>query len=85
MQVPLTHEQETWLRAEVASGHFASIEQAAQQLLDERIAERSLDSDDLDWLKPLVEEGLSALERGEHVSLDEYRAAVAAHLAELKD
>ena len=43
MHVALSREQETWLRAEVASGRFASVEQAAQQLLDEQIAERSLE------------------------------------------
>jgi len=36
----LTPEQEAWLKDRVATGDFPSVEAAAQQLLDERIAER---------------------------------------------
>ena len=39
MSITLTPEQEAWLRAHVASGAFASIEEAARQVIDERIAE----------------------------------------------
>jgi hypothetical protein len=40
MPITLTPEQEAWLQSHVATGAFASIEQAARQLIDERIAER---------------------------------------------
>lgn len=40
MPITLTAEQEAWFRAHVARGDFASIEEAARQLIDERIAER---------------------------------------------
>ena len=40
MPITLTPEQEAWLRSHVATGVFASIEAAARQLIDERIAER---------------------------------------------
>ena len=54
-------------------------------MIDERIAERELEeSDDLGWAKPLVDEGLAALERGEFISLDEHKARNAARLAALK-
>ena len=39
MPITFTAEQEAWLRAHVASGAFASIEEAARQVIDERIAE----------------------------------------------
>jgi antitoxin ParD1/3/4 len=42
MVITLTAEQEAWLKARVASGDFASIEEAARQLIEERIAEREL-------------------------------------------
>jgi Arc/MetJ-type ribon-helix-helix transcriptional regulator len=52
MLIALTPEQEVWLRAQVARGPFASIEEAARRLLDECIAERELEEDDLGWAKP---------------------------------
>ena len=81
MTITLHPKQEAWLQARVASGDFASVEAAAQQLLDERIAEFELDQDDMAWAKPCVDEGLAALERGEFITLDEHRARNAERLA----
>ncbi len=78
----LTPEQQEWLAAHVARGAFTSIEEAARQWIDERIAEHELEeSDDMAWAKPYVDEGLAALERGEFVSLEEHKAHNAARLA----
>jgi antitoxin ParD1/3/4 len=41
MSITLTPEQEAWIQAHVATGDFASIEEAARQLIAERIAERA--------------------------------------------
>jgi len=49
MPITLTPEQEAWLQSQVATGAFASIEEAARRLIDERIAERELEDDDLPW------------------------------------
>lgn len=84
MAITLTPDQEAWLKAHVATGDFPSIEEAARQLIDERIVERELEKDDLAWAKPLVEESLAALERGEFISLEEHKARNAARLAALK-
>jgi antitoxin ParD1/3/4 len=84
MSITLTAEQETWLRAHVASGDFASVEDAARQLIDERIAERAAEeADDLGWAKPYVDEARAAVARGEFVTLEEYKAHNAALLASL--
>ena len=87
MTITLTPEQESWIKAHVATGEFASIEQAARQLIDDRIAELAQDEgdepDDMAWAKPLVDEGLAALERGEVITLEEHRARNAARLAAL--
>ena len=81
MTITLTPEQQKWLAAHVARGDFPSIERAALQLIDERIAERELaEADDMAWAKPYVEEGLAALERGEVVSLEEHQARNAKRL-----
>ena len=88
MTITLTPKQEAWIKAHVASGEFASIEDAARQLIDDRIAELALgegdEPDDLAWAKPLVDEGLAALERGEVITLDEHRARNKARLAALR-
>jgi antitoxin ParD1/3/4 len=55
MLITLTPEQEAWLKAYVANGDFASIEEAARQLIDERIAERAAEeTDDLAWPSPML-------------------------------
>jgi antitoxin ParD1/3/4 len=47
--------------ARVASGEFASVEEAARQVIAERIAERALeDGDDMEWAKSYVEEALAS-------------------------
>jgi antitoxin ParD1/3/4 len=81
MPITLTPEHETWLRAHVAAGDFASVEDSARQLIDERAAE---DDEDMAWAKPLVDEARDAVARGEFVSLDEHKAHIAALLESLK-
>ena len=85
MTISLTPEQQEWIAAHVARGDFASVEDAARQLLDERIAERAIEEDDLAWAKADVEEALASVKRGEGLTLEEYRARNAARLAALKD
>jgi len=89
MSINLTPEQETWIKAHVATGDFASVEDAARQLIDDRIAELADDEgdelDDMAWAKPLVDEGIAALERGEFMTLEEHRARNAARRAALRE
>lgn len=84
MTITLHPEQQAWLESRVASGDFASVEDAARQLIDDRIAELELEADDLAWAKPYVDEAIAAVERGEHVTLEEHRAHMASILASLK-
>jgi antitoxin ParD1/3/4 len=85
MLITLTSEQQAWCESHVASGDFASVEEAARQLVDERIAERAAEeSDDLAWAKPYVNEARAAVARVEFVSLEEHKAHNAAFLASLK-
>ena len=83
MSILLKPEQEAWLKAHVATGEFASVEDAAQKLIDERIAEREFD-DNFEWAKPLVDEARAALARGETITLAEHRARNAERLAALR-
>ena len=88
MTITLHPDQEAWLRERVARGEFASIEAAARQLLGERIAEIGAGGEgpleDIAWMKPYVDEGIAALDRGEVVTLEEYKAQMAALLVSLK-
>jgi antitoxin ParD1/3/4 len=84
MSFSLTADQQAWLKAHVERGEFSSIDEAARQLIDERIAEREIEDDDLAWAKPYVDEARAAVARGEVLTLDTYRARNAARLAALK-
>ena len=86
MTITLKPEQETWLKAHVATGEFASIEEAARQLIDDRIAEiaDAEHYDDMEWAKPLVDEARAAMARGETITLEEHRARNAERLAALR-
>ncbi len=81
MLIILTIEQEAWLKAYVERGDFASIEEAARQLIDERIAERvAEEGDDFGWAKSYVEEARGAITRGDVMPLAEHKARNAARL-----
>jgi antitoxin ParD1/3/4 len=84
MTISLTPEQQAWIAAHVARGEFPSIDAAALQLIDERIAERDIEGDDLAWAKPHVDAALSEVARGDVIGRDEHRARNAARLAALK-
>ena len=85
MPITLTPEQEAWIQAHVATGDFASIEEAARQLIDDRIAELAVDDDDdMEWARPLLEEAREAIARGDVITLEEHRARNAMRLAALR-
>ena len=85
MTITLTPEQQARLEAYVARGDFPSIEDAARQLIDERLAERAIEEeDDLSWAKPYVDEALAAVARGDVMTLEEHKRRTAALLATLK-
>jgi antitoxin ParD1/3/4 len=85
MSISLTPEQQAWIETHVKRGEFASVEEAAQQLIDERIAERAIEDDDLMWAKPYVDEARTAVARGDVISREEHRTRNAARLASLRD
>ena len=65
MTVQLSPEQQRWLEDQVASGHFASVEQAVAVAIADLMATTD---DDLDWAKSLVDAASAELERGEGIS-----------------
>jgi antitoxin ParD1/3/4 len=74
MTFSLSPEQLAWINARVARGDFASAEEAARQLIGERIAERVLEEqDDLVRAGPHVDAALTAVARGDVISREEHR------------
>jgi antitoxin ParD1/3/4 len=62
MNIPLRPDQEVWLKGQVAVGRFASLEEAVASAV---AGLRALDAIDDAWAKPLIDEALAALDRGE--------------------
>ena len=73
MTILLSPEQQQWLEAQVAAGHFSSLEQAVAVAIADLMATAE---DDLDWAKPLVDEAAAELDRGEGVPADEAFARI---------
>ena len=78
MQIQLTKEHEEWLQTQVAAGRFTSLEKAVAEAIDNLKSE----DDELGWAKPLVEEGLAELNRGEAIPAEQVFARVEARLRE---
>lgn len=62
MNIPLPPAQEDWLKAQVAAGRFASLEDAIASAVAGLQAQDAIDDA---WAKPLIDEALDALDRGE--------------------
>ncbi|MEJ0078554.1 MAG: hypothetical protein WDO17_24560 [Alphaproteobacteria bacterium] len=82
MTITLTPKQQAWLEAEVAAGHFDSVEEAVQIAVAELM--RPVDTTDLSWAKPYIDEARASLARGEFVTLDEFNAHVDEKLKTLR-
>ena len=85
MQISPTPDEQNWLASHVERGEFASIAEAARQLISERIAERMIEEDDLAWAKPLVEEARADIATGGVVTAEKRGARMKALLASMKD
>jgi len=85
MTISLTPEQQAWLKAHVERGEFRSIDEAARQLIDERMAERMAEeADELAWAKHYVDEALADVAAGKVLTRQEHEARMDALQASLK-
>jgi antitoxin ParD1/3/4 len=69
MSISLPKEQLEWLEAEVAAGHFSSIDEALSLAVAEL---QSLHENDLTWANPYVDEARDQVARGETLSGNEF-------------
>ncbi len=76
MQIELDEKHKEWLRARVTAGDYSSIEAAVAAAIQRMMLDDDIDDDDLSWAKPLIEEGLAELDRGESYSHEEVFAHV---------
>ncbi len=81
MTITLPREQQEWLEAQVAAGHYDSVEQAVASIVAEHM---HCDVDDLSWAKPLVDERLASIAQGEALTLEEHRRRIEEKLAALR-
>ena len=80
MNVSLPKEQLEWLEAQVAAGHFASIDEA----LAIAVADLALSEDDLARAKPCVEEARASIARGDVLSGEEFFRRLHAKIDDLR-
>ena len=86
MTVTLSPDQLAWIEARVAEGDYSDVDEAVRDLLAAGIAEHEeTETDDMAWAKPLVDEALAEIERGEGISLEEFEARMDARMAALGD
>jgi len=77
MTITLTSEQLRWLEQQVANGRFDSVEDAVRLAVTDLMA---IDTDDLAWARPLVDEARASIARGEGLPADSVRNEIDAYL-----
>lgn len=75
MEIDLNPEAEAYLRAQVASGRFSSLEEAIGALArDDEAARADLEAADLSWAEPYLAKGTAEAEAGRTISADALHA-----------
>ena len=82
MTITLTPEQQKRLEAEVAAGRFTSVEEAVRLAVADFLM--PVDTTDLSWAKPYLDEARAQIARGEYVTLDEFNTYVEKRLKETR-
>jgi len=81
MTITLPREQQEWLEAQVKAGAYDSIDDAVASIVAEYMRVESID---LSWAKPLVDEARASLARGEGMTLEEHTARIDQRLGSFK-
>jgi predicted transcriptional regulator len=80
MNIRLKPDTEEWLKSQVTEGRFESIEEAVELLIaEDRLTRRALDSADLSWAQPCIDEGLAAVEAGDVIPAEDVHKALLKH------
>ncbi len=81
MNIKLPPEQQKWLEAQVAAGHYASVDEALAVAVADLMA---IHSDDLAWAKPYVDQARASVARGDVLSGEEYFKRLNAKLESMR-
>ena len=81
MNVTLPPEQRKWIEAQVAAGHYSSMDEAIAVAIADLMA---IHNDDLAWAKPYVDEARASVERGDVISGEEFFRRLNAKLETLR-
>jgi Arc/MetJ-type ribon-helix-helix transcriptional regulator len=81
MKVTLPSEQEKWLEARVAAGNFGSIDEALAIAVADLMA---TEGDELDWVKPYVEQARASVARGDVLSGESFLKGLKAKVEMLR-
>jgi antitoxin ParD1/3/4 len=81
MNISLPKEQLEWLEAQVAAGHFASIDEALAVAVADL---KALSEDDFAWAKPYVDEARASIARGDVLSGEEFFRRLNARIDHLR-
>ena len=81
MNISLPKEQLEWLEAQVAAGHFASIDEALAIAVADL---KALSEDDFAWAKPYVDEARASIARGDVLSGEEFFRRLNARIDDLR-
>ena len=85
MEIRFKPHTEEWLKAQVAEGRFASLEEAVEILVrEDQIAQSALEEADLSWAKPHIEEGLNDADAGRTTPAAEVHAELRARFLRLR-
>ena len=85
MTITLTPDQLQRLEEAVAAGRFPSIESAVRLAVADLIGSLGTAEDDLDWVKPLLDDARADAAAGRTVPLDDVRAELTQRIAMLRD
>ena len=80
MDITLKPEPLKWLEEQVAAGAYASIDDAVHIAVAGLMA---IETDDLAWAKPLVDEARASIARGEGMKAADVKAETEAYLRSL--
>jgi Arc/MetJ-type ribon-helix-helix transcriptional regulator len=82
MGIQIKSEHRDWLEAQVAAGHFDSVEDAVAVAIADL---KAAGDDDLSWARPLIDEARRSVEAGDFVEGDEFIAEINAQIASLPE
>ena len=81
MTITLSPEQQRWLEADVEAGRLPSVEEAVRMAVADF---RTINTDDLRWAKPYVDNARQSVARGETLSGDAFLKGLDDHLDSLR-